>query len=262
MDKISIENGRRHFWQWDLGQRLRIETGGKACQVHYARDGEEKSLVVEPVPEGDAWLADVPNMYLREARPIEVYVYVYEAEKYTVCNATFQVCERAKPDDYVYTETEVRTWDALASQISVAVEGAADATAAANTAAARAERAAENETVREAAETARIAAEKSRAAAEETRAAAEAERAEAELVRIGRENDRMTVEHDRAAAETARADAEAVRRTAEHNRAAAWAAGLGIREITIEDTDTGKLYLYQLKIEGGKPVLWFDEVTE
>lgn len=131
-----------------------------------------------------------------------------------------------------------------------------------------------NETARQTAEENRATAEMGREAAEENRATAETGRVNAENARGNAENIRSTDENTRnsnetargtaetarVTAETARATAETARQTAEQNRAAAWANAEGIQQIVIEDLDNNKQYGYQLKIEGGKPKLYLDEI--
>ena len=87
-----------------------------------------------------------------------------------------------------------------------------------------------------------------------------AEAKDAEAKRVVAENARVTAETNRVNAETARDTAEKERAAAEHNRAAAWANAEGIQQIVIEDLDDDKQYGYQLKIEGGKPKLYLDEI--
>ena len=87
-----------------------------------------------------------------------------------------------------------------------------------------------------------------------------AEAKDAEAKRVVAENARVTAETNRVNAETARDTAEKERTAAEHNRAAAWANAEGIQQIVIEDLDNDKQYGYQLKIEGGKPKLYLDEI--
>ena len=87
-----------------------------------------------------------------------------------------------------------------------------------------------------------------------------AEAKEAEAKRVVAENARVTAETNRVNAETARDTAEKKRAAAEQNRAAAWANAEGIQQIVIKDLDNDKQYGYQLKIEGGKPKLYLDEI--
>ena len=102
---------------------------------------------------------------------------------------------------------------------------------------------------------------------ESTRISSEAQRSQAESDRLIAESDRKTAESDREIAEIDRINAEKdrkesenERKEAENNRVAAWANAAGIRQIVIEDIDNSKKYGYQIKIEGGKPKLYIDEI--
>lgn len=131
-----------------------------------------------------------------------------------------------------------------------------------------------NETARQTAEKNRTTAETGREAAEENRATAETGRVNSENIRVNAENLRSTDENTRNSNETARVEAETARvtaeaardtaetarETAEQNRAAAWANAEGIQQIVIKDLDNDKQYGYQLKIEGGKPMLYVTEL--
>lgn len=105
---LKINDGRKHFYQWDINQKLVV---GKAAKfVHYYNEVAENSLVVEVVD----GFADVPNIYLTETWTI--HAFAHDGEK-VLGAAAFEIVPRAKPDDYVYTQTEVRTWEELDEKI-------------------------------------------------------------------------------------------------------------------------------------------------
>lgn len=64
---------------------------------------------VEPQASGEVFVATIPNVLLQEAKDIFIYQ-GGESERVSIIY-------RAKPDDYVYTETEVKDYDALAAQL-------------------------------------------------------------------------------------------------------------------------------------------------
>lgn len=122
---------------------------------------------------------------------------------------------------------------------------------------------------RESAEKFRVMAENGRADAEHGRIDAEQARESNELlreagedIRESKEAERATAESGRKLAEMERDAAESARNIAEYNRASAWASAEGIKQIVIEDVDNNKQYGYQIKIEGGKPRLYVDELTQ
>ena len=105
---LKINDGRKHFYQWDINQKLVV--GKEAKFVHFYNEVAENSLVVEVVD----GFADVPNIYLTETWTI--HAFAHDGEK-VLGAAAFEIVPRAKPDDYVYTQTEVKTWEELDKKI-------------------------------------------------------------------------------------------------------------------------------------------------
>lgn len=110
---FTIFNERNQFWQWDTGQRLIVDDD--VCpEVHFCNGTDECSLVCEVYMEDGRLLVNVPNILLQSAKTIKVFAYVRVGdEKYTRRMQAFSVLPRTKPADYVYTETETKTWDDL-----------------------------------------------------------------------------------------------------------------------------------------------------
>jgi len=111
---FRIEDGREHFYQWDLNRRVIVEDSS-ITQVHFCNKTDNCSLVVDVYEENGVYLADVPNILLQTDWKINVYGYDKEYTKH--CNV-FKVQNRTKPADYVYTETEVKSWEDLEERIS------------------------------------------------------------------------------------------------------------------------------------------------
>ena len=107
---IKIYDGRTEFYQWDLNRKL-IVSDDTVTELHFCNKTGDCSLVVE-VKDG---LADVPNILLQTDWTINVYAYCGGC--YTKEHATFKVNRRTKPDDYVYTETEIKRWDVLTERV-------------------------------------------------------------------------------------------------------------------------------------------------
>ena len=97
------------LYQWDRGRRVRICTGKDESidSVHY-----NNGMVAEVTAEDGCVTAPIPNMLLQTAQNITVYAVVVSADgTRTLHDSTFQVRAKQKPDDYVYTETEIKTWE-------------------------------------------------------------------------------------------------------------------------------------------------------
>lgn len=56
----------------------------------------------------------MPNVLLQTNWPIRVYAYLKD---HTEISETFKVIEKDKPEDYIYTPEEVKTWEKLQSEI-------------------------------------------------------------------------------------------------------------------------------------------------
>lgn len=110
---LKISDGRTQFFQWDMNQKL-IVRDSAITQVHYHNKIDEDALVVDVVD----GCANVPNIYLTECWTIHAYAFDGNKVRY---EAAFKVEPRAKPLDYVYTQTEVHTWEELDKKIDTLV---------------------------------------------------------------------------------------------------------------------------------------------
>ena len=123
MTVFSIQDGRTSFWQWDLGQRL-VVSDDVCCEVHFCNEMDDCALVCEVYSQDGKRVVDVPNILLQTAKPLHVFAYARnEGNDRTIYSEIFTVIARTKPTDYVYTETEVKTWGALDQRIKKLEEG-------------------------------------------------------------------------------------------------------------------------------------------
>jgi hypothetical protein len=118
---FRIEDGRSHFYQWDSDIRLIVEDSS-ISEVHFCNRTDSCSLVCDTFVEDGVTLVNVPNILLQSSWRIKVYAFNVHYTKYDDC---FEVKARTKPSDYVYTETEVRTFNALEERLE-AVESMVD----------------------------------------------------------------------------------------------------------------------------------------
>lgn len=104
------------LYQWDINRQLLIDSAdlGSEFVIHCCYTEDSNALVVEPKINGDKVLANIPNILLQRHGNLRVYV-VTEGD--TVYDATFYVMARPKPDDYVYTETEVLSYVSLSKRM-------------------------------------------------------------------------------------------------------------------------------------------------
>ena len=110
------------LYQWDRNRQLLINAVDidSKFEVHCCHTEDSNALVVVPIIEGDAILVNIPNILLQRSGYLRVYV-VTEGD--TIYDQTFYVMARQKPDDYVYTETEVLSYSSLEKRIAELEKG-------------------------------------------------------------------------------------------------------------------------------------------
>lgn len=110
---FELRDGRECLWQWDADVQV-IVSDPTITEVHFCNKTDDCSLVCEVYEDGGLRVANIPNILLQTDWDIRVYAY---CNNYTKQEKIFKVCRRTKPSDYVYTETEVETWDKLEARM-------------------------------------------------------------------------------------------------------------------------------------------------
>lgn len=107
---IKLADGRGSLYQWDTGRQVECD----AEQVHFSNHHYGTSIDVD-VQNGKA---TIPNQLLASATPLKAWAWGTDSNgEYTKEEQTFIVAKRNKPSDYVYTPTEIKTWQDLQNQI-------------------------------------------------------------------------------------------------------------------------------------------------
>ncbi len=108
------------LYQWETGRKLKVIPlrGMSIDSVHFSHYGDTEALPVTPIEENGEYIADIPNVLLQDDRNIVVHsVNVSEDKTETIRECVFPVRKRAKPSNYIYTETEVFTYKALEARL-------------------------------------------------------------------------------------------------------------------------------------------------
>ena len=166
------------LFQWDLNKQIPCSFP----EAHFACVGSEDALIVK----ANGGNVSIPNVLLQEGKDIMCWFMEGGA---VADSGRIRIVTRAKPADYIYTETEVITFESLVAKVEdviakgnaatdSATTAAQKADAAANKANAASGKAAQVEAEIKASEARRVEAEQGRAEAEATRAANESERTE------------------------------------------------------------------------------------
>lgn len=110
--------GSAELWQWDTGRQVDCTGLQVGAKVQFAYDNNQTLTTAVKTADG-ANVADVPNQLLLRSGALMVYAYVTEADgvSYTKYAARLNVQARPKPDDYVYTPTEVQSWQTIRDEI-------------------------------------------------------------------------------------------------------------------------------------------------
>lgn len=117
MNLFKISDGRAAFRQWDTGRQL-IVADPVCGEVHFCNGTSDCSLREEIIKQDENRVVNVPDILLQTALRISVFAYVKDSTGgYTQRAVSFEVLPRTKPDDYVYTEPEKKTWEQLEKRI-------------------------------------------------------------------------------------------------------------------------------------------------
>lgn len=127
----SNGNALKRLYQWDINQTISISglEASNAPAFHFCNKISSKALVVTPSATDDKIEVSVPNILLQQPYPIIAYLYepVDEDGGRTMHTIQIPVFPRPKPEDYVYTETEVLNYKNLDSRVKALEQGGASA---------------------------------------------------------------------------------------------------------------------------------------
>lgn len=114
MITIQLRGGPLYQWDTDRQVEFRSLEDHVIDEVHFARMGEDCTITVLPYESGNKFVANIPNTLLTSMEKFTVYVVLHtENGEHTSTHRTFGVIPKPKPDDYVYTEEEQKTYDKL-----------------------------------------------------------------------------------------------------------------------------------------------------
>lgn len=130
--KIDLNNSNERpcINQWDKGRQLLIAgvnvINGANIEVHFSFDcnfGDAVRRIPQLLENGDI-LVDIPAFITENIKCdsgyYAAYVWIYQKKNdiaVTSNRTHFRVKTRAKPEDYVYTPEEKKTWDDLKERI-------------------------------------------------------------------------------------------------------------------------------------------------
>ena len=106
----------KDLYQWDLNVQVEItpDEGLTIDEVHFYNPYDDVAPVMELTISDDGVMVNIPNILLQYAR--DIYMYVVHNDK-TISEYVHKVRPRQRPADYVYTETEVKSYAALEKRV-------------------------------------------------------------------------------------------------------------------------------------------------
>lgn len=117
---INVIGGE--LYQYDTGRQIQITSKKNYIidEVHFCNDDLESAFVCKAIydePSASA-IAHIPNILLQSDKDLIVYATIItDDSRRTVERSSFHIHKRKRPDDYVYTETEVFLYKNLEDRI-------------------------------------------------------------------------------------------------------------------------------------------------
>lgn len=118
---LKIAGVRNYLYQWDLNQKV-ITDDSTVDEVHFANDGHTENALIVQVKGEQTRYADIPNILLQSGENIIAYEHCNNNGEYTLRKYALEVVKRQKPDDYVYTETETKTYESLKNELDKKID--------------------------------------------------------------------------------------------------------------------------------------------
>lgn len=112
--KYTLSNGKDHVYQWDKDITITITEPEDVPQVHFKWGGKAVPLTVT-----NQQVAIPPELM---QQPHDIVLWAYTPD-HTMDMATVPLKQRPKPADYVYTPTEIKTWETLDKRIDALEKG-------------------------------------------------------------------------------------------------------------------------------------------
>lgn len=107
-----------NLFQWDTGRVIRINTDTNIHEVHFTTKDMTYAYVVSTYEKDGAVYCEIPNILLQQEKSLICYeVTKTDGGEMTVAEKTLALHKRNKPQDYVYTEDELKNFDRLAALI-------------------------------------------------------------------------------------------------------------------------------------------------
>ena len=101
------------LYQWDCGRIIEVFpiSNYKVDEIHIFNGTTDFAIVLETWVKDNKTYAKIPDVLLQSDNNVDIYaVMVNDVGKQTQQHINVSVISRVKPEDYVFTEEELKTW--------------------------------------------------------------------------------------------------------------------------------------------------------
>lgn len=107
-----------NLFQWDTGRVAQVNTDADIHEVHFTTKDMTYAYVVSTYEKDGAVYCEIPNILLQQEKSLICYeVTNTDGGEMTVAETTLALHKRNKPQDYAYTQDELKNFDRLAALI-------------------------------------------------------------------------------------------------------------------------------------------------
>lgn len=107
-----------NLFQWDTGRVAQVNTDANIHEVHFTTKDMTYAYVVSTYEKDGTVYCEIPNILLQQEKSLICYeVTNTDGGEMTVAETTLALHKRNKPQDYAYTQDELKNFDRLAALI-------------------------------------------------------------------------------------------------------------------------------------------------
>lgn len=116
---MQLLDGRTYAFQWDSDIYVILPKAKAGETIHFAHRKDKKALVCTAKEVDSIIVAGVPNLLLQRAGFIQIYHFISDKNgNRTISRDELKVLKKEKPDDYLYEESQILSWEYLDKRIT------------------------------------------------------------------------------------------------------------------------------------------------
>lgn len=120
---LEIYDGRKGFWQWDVGQKL-VVLDDTVTEVHLSHKNIPHSYDAKIYEQDGKRLCDIPDVFLQKPHNLVVYAY-HETQRYGYTKTAIEISVRLRPRPDGYISVQDEEYDDIDGRIDALEESIA-----------------------------------------------------------------------------------------------------------------------------------------